>query len=171
MRPTRILALVALLGSMSVAGLAHAAGMKTYTNKKHGYSLQYPANWTRKPHADNQDVEFQAPDTNALVTASATAGTATTAQIKAQQAKVLKGLGKTHGPLTYKPVSIHGITFQLSEIVTKNSSGKLIDAVLLDTVHGAYLYDFEAFLLYKGPTYKAETATVDQMFNSITLAK
>jgi serine/threonine protein kinase len=140
-------------------------------SRAHGYSIKYPASWTRKPHANNSDIAFQAPDTNALVIASATAGTATSAQIKAQQAKVLKGLGKAQGPLTYKLAGINGVTYQLSEIVTKNTSGKLLDVVLLDTVHGPYLYDFEALLLYNGPTYKAETKTVQQMLNSITLTK
>jgi hypothetical protein len=171
MKIKHTVAFTVLLGSMSLTSLAHAAGMKTYSNKAHGYTIQYPASWTRTPHANNADIEFQAPDTNALVTASATKGTASTKEIKAQQAKVLKGLGKAQGPLNYKLASINGITYQLTEVVTKTSQGKLLDAVLLDSVHGAYLYDFEAFLLYNGPTYKAETKTVDQILNSIQLTK
>jgi hypothetical protein len=165
------MALAVLLGSMGITCAVQAAGMKTYTNKKHGYSLQYPANWTRTPHAYQQDVAFTAPDTNAIVTASATAGNATPAEVKAQQAKVLKGMGKAQGALSDKLVSIHGVTYQLSEIVTKTPQGKVLDVVLLDTVHGAYLYDFEVFLLYNGPTYKAETTTVQHMLKSITLAQ
>jgi hypothetical protein len=149
--------------------MAHAAGMKTYRNKAHGYSLLYPATWTVTPHAPHTDVEFEAPDTYAIVTAAATAGSATAAEVKAMQAKVLKGLGKAQGSLTYKLASIHGITYALSEIVTKTAQSKVLDLVLLDTVHGGYLYDFEAFLVYKGPTYKAETKTVQQILNSIQL--
>jgi hypothetical protein len=171
MRLKATLALTVLLGSMGLTGPVHAAGMKTYANKKHGYTLQYPASWTRKPHAYQQDVAFVAPDTNAIVTATATAGSATPAAIKAQQARVLKGMGKARGRLSARLVSIHGVTFQLAEIVTRTPQGKLLDAVLLDTVHGAYVYDFEAFLLYNGSTYRAETATVQQMLKSIALAR
>ncbi len=171
MRIKHTFALAVLLGSLGLAGIAQAAGMKTYTNKIHGYHMQYPATWTVTPHASNTDVEFGAPDTNAIVTASATAGSATEAEIKAQQAKVLKAAGKAQGPLSYKLVSIHGITYALSEIVTKTAQGKVLDMALLDTLHGAYLYDFDALLLYNGPTYKAETKTVQQMLNSIQLNK
>jgi hypothetical protein len=131
--------------------------------------VQYPASWTVTPQGFQIDVEFEAPDTNAIVTASATAGSATVAEVKARQAKVLKGLGKAQARLTYKVVFIHGIKYVLSEIVTKTAQRKVLDVVLLDTVHGDYLYDFEAFLLYKGPTYKAETKTVQQILNSIQL--
>jgi hypothetical protein len=144
--------------------------MKTYINKKHGYNLRYPGSWTRKPHAYQQDVAFVAPDTSAIVTATAAAGNATSAAIKAQQAKVLKGTSKAQGALSTKLVSIQGVTYQLSEVVTWTPQGKLHDAVLLDTAHGAHLYDFEAFLLYNGPTYRAETETMQQMLKSITLA-
>ena len=165
------LALAALLGSMGLAGLAHAAGMKTYTNKARGYSMRYPASWTVKKHAGQTDVEFVAPDTNAIVTATATAGSATKDQIKAQQAKILEGLGTAQGSVFFKAVSVNGIVYGLSEVVTKTAQGKLLDAVLMDTVHGAYIYDFNAVLLYHGPTYKAETTTVQHMLNSIKLAK
>jgi hypothetical protein len=164
------IALAVLLGSLGLTEMAHAAGMKTYTNKAHRYSLRYPATWTVTPHAAHTDVEFEAPDTNAIVTAYATLGSATPAAVKAQQAKVLKGAGKAQGRLTYKLASIHGITYAVSEIVTKTAQGKVLDMVLLDTVHGKYLYDFEAFLLYNGPTYTAETKTVQKILNSIKLA-
>ena len=106
-------------------------------------------------------------DTIGQVTASATKGTATEAEIKAQQSKVLKGLGKGQGPVSYKLAGIHGVAYALSEVVTKTAQGKLLDVVLLDTVHGAYLYDFEAFLLYNVPSTKPETKTVQQILNSI----
>jgi hypothetical protein len=165
------LGLAALLGSMSIADLAHAAGMNTYTNKARGYSLQYPGSWTVKKHAGRTDVEFVAPDTNAIVTATATAGRATEAAIKTQQAKILKGFGTAQGSVAFKAVGINGVTYGLSEVVTKTAQGKLLDVVLLDTVHGAYIYDFDTFLLYKGPTYKADTTTVQRMLNSIKLTK
>jgi hypothetical protein len=165
------IALALLLGNLSVAGTARAAGMQTYRNLAHGYRLQYPATWTRKPHAAQSDVELVAPDTNAIVTASATAGSATQAEIKAQQAKVLKGAGQAQGPLSYKLASIHGYTYAVSEIVTTTAEGKMLDMVLVDTVHGGYVYDFEAFLRYNGPTYKAEVKTVQQILNSIQLTK
>src|SRR5262249_50396510 len=147
----------ALLGALLVAGAgttgANAAGAsKTYTNKAHGYSLHYPAAWTAKPKSLGQDVAFYAPDQNAFVTALAVKGTATSAQIKSQQAKVLKGLGKAQGPLTYDVKAINGVAYQISEIVTKTSSGKMLDVILLDAVHGAYLYDFEGFLQMGKPS-------------------
>jgi hypothetical protein len=165
------LALAALLVGMSIAGVANAAGMKTYTNKARGYSMHYPSSWTIKKHAGRTDVEFVAPDTNAIVTATATAGSATKAAIKTQQAKILKGVGTAQGSVAFKVVGINGVTYGLSEVVTKTAQGKVLDVVLLDTVHGAYIYDFNAFLLYKGPTYKGETTTVQQMLNSIKLTK
>lgn len=173
MRMIRKTAIAVLLSSLAVTGLghgAHAAGMKTYANKAHGYTMQYPSNWTRKPHASGSDVEFDAPDHSAAVIDSATLGTATTAAIKAQQAKVLKGLGTPQGPLTYAVKSINGINYQISELVTK-TNGKLLDVILLDTVHGAYLYDFEGFIAFNKPTTKAATATIDDMLNSLTLTK
>lgn len=165
------IALAVLLGSMTVTSLAHAAGRKTYTNKAHGYSMRYPASWSVTLHAGHADVKFEAPDTDAIVSASATPGGVPAAAIKTRQAQLLKGMGTPQGSIFYKAADIHGITYQLSEIVTKTARGTVLDVVLLDAVHGAYLYDFEAFLLYKGPTYKPETTMVQQMLNSITLGK
>jgi hypothetical protein len=150
---------------------AQAAGMKTYTNKAYGYSMQYPANWTLKLHTSQADAMFTAPDTNAIVTSSGNRGTATIAAIKAQQAKVLKGLGKAQGSLTYKRVLINGVIYELSEIVTKVKSGKVLDSVLLDTVHAGNIYDFEAFVLFNASSTKGETKAVQHMLNSILLKK
>jgi hypothetical protein len=162
-----------LLSGLAIGGLGHgayAAGMKTYTNTAHKYTMQYPAAWTKKPKTQGTDVEFISPDTNAIVLDTVTVGTATKAEIKAQQATVLKGFGKAQGTLNYAVKSVNGVPFQISELVTKYQ-GKLLDVVLLDTVHGNFLYDFEGLTLYNKPTTKAETALVDQMFNSILLTK
>jgi hypothetical protein len=161
------------LSGLAIAGLGHttqAAGMKTYTNTAHKYTMQYPANWTKKLKTQGTDVEFISPDTNAIVLDTVTVGTATVAEIKAQQAKVLKGFGKAQGPLNYAVKTINGVPFAVSELVTKYQ-GKLIDAVLLDTVNGGRLYDFEGLTVFNKPSTKAETALVDKMFNSIVLTK
>ncbi len=162
-----------LLSGLAIGGLghsAHAAGMKTYTNAAHGYTMQYPSDWTKKPKGQGTDVEFISPDTNAIVLDTASLGSGTPAQIKAQQAKVLKGLGTAKGPLNYAVKVINGVSYEVSEVVT-NTQGKLLDVVLLDTVHGKYLYDFEALTLYNKPSTKAEVALVDKMLNSIVLTK
>jgi hypothetical protein len=162
-----------LLSGLAIAGLGHtaqAAGMKTYTNTAHKYTMHYPADWTKKLKVQGTDVEFISPDTNAIVLDTVTVGTATVAEIKAQQAKVLKGFGKAQGPLNYAVKSINGVQYAVSELVSKYQ-GKLIDAVLLDTVNGGRLYDFEGLTVYNKPTTKAETALVDKMFNSIVLTK
>lgn len=171
----RAIAASVLLGSLLAAGAfstgANAAGAgKTYTNKAHGYSLHYPTAWTAKPKSLGQDVAFYAPDQNAFVTALAVKGTATTAQIKSQQAKVLKGIGTAQGPLTYAVKSVNGVDYQISEIVTKTSNGKILDVILLDTVHGSYLYDFEGFLQEGKSSSQAEIKAVQGIFNSITLS-
>jgi hypothetical protein len=170
----RAIAASALLGALFAAGAgatgANAAGAtKTYANKAHGYRLHYPAAWTAKPKSLGQDVAFYAPDKNAFVTALAVKGTATTAEIKSQQAKVLRGIGTAQGPLNYAVKSVNGVAYQISEIVTK-TNGKILDVILLDTVHGAYLYDFEGFLQMGKPSAKAETKAVQGILNSITLS-
>lgn len=174
MRLRRSLGLAALISGITGASLlpqAQAAGMKTYVNKVYGYSMQYPTNWTVKLRTSQADAMFTAPDTNAIVTASGNPGTATVAQIKAQQAKVLKALGKAQGSLTYKRALINGVIYELSEIVTKVKTGKVLDSVLLDTSHAGNIYDFEVFVLFNAPSTKGETKTVQNMLNSIHLKK
>ena len=163
--------LAVLLGSMTLTGLAHAAGMKTYTNSAHGYSMSYPAAWGVYPHAHGTDIEFRAPDTNALVNATATKVPATPAQIKALLASAIKKMGKPQGPLSNKVVTINSVSYEISALVTKAPDGSVLDAAFLGTEHGGYLYTFAALLLYTGPTYKAETKTVQQILNSIVLTK
>ncbi len=90
----------------------------------------------------------------------------------AQQAKVLKGFGKAQGPLNYAVKSINGVSYGVSELVTKYQ-GKVIDAVLLDTVSGGRLYDFEgAGTVYNEAYHQGRNvALVDKMFNSIVITK
>lgn len=164
-------ALAMALGSLFLTSLAHAAGMRTYTNTAHGYRMRYPAQWRLYPHTQGTDVEFQAPDRDALVSATVAKVRISVAQIKALNASTLKGLGKPQGSIRYKVVTIHAISYEFAEVVTKTVDGRVLDVAILGTEHAGYLYSFAAFLLATAPAYKAETTTVRQILNSITMTR
>lgn len=174
-------ATIALLGACIAAGagsgapttthahqavaVAHAS--KIYVNKKTGYSIRYPASWTRQAPG-NQDLVLSSPSGTAFLTTHGVKGTATKSEIKAQQKKVLTGLGQLLGKVSYAEKAINGVPFQLSEAVVK-SKGKQIDLLVIDTVLNGYLYDFEAFVVLKGAHTNREIKQVQSALNSITI--
>lgn len=170
----KMLAGIALVGTlitadMGSAGAMSAHAMKVYTSKAHGYSMSYPSDWKVKLNGGGQDAEFRAPDGNGFLSALGVRGTATKAEIKSQQRKVLLGLGKPQGAVSYGLKTINGISYQVSEIVSKATSGQILDVIVLDTVHGAYLYDFEAISVLHTSTTKKETGEIIASLNSITI--
>jgi hypothetical protein len=135
--------------SLTGLGIAYPAGglakstaatMSTYTNAKAGYSITYPKSWT-VGKSSSTDLIAQSPDHNAFISTVSAKGTASAPAIKAQQTKVLTGLGKGVSKLTYVTKTINGTTFQISEQVVKTQAGKNLDVIVMDATKHGRLYD------------------------------
>ena len=149
-----------------------ATAFKQYVNAKAHYTVTYPAGWT-KLSSNGLDLFVGAPDQHAFLTASATAapdGSMTGAQIAAQQRKVLIGDHITPGTITHEVRAINGVDFQISEGVTTHTSNhQTLDMIILDSLHGGYLYDFDAGVVLKVHSTGGEIAQIQHSLNSIKL--
>jgi hypothetical protein len=142
------------------AGMAKSAGasMTTYTNAKAGYSISYPKSW--KAGKSSSDLLAQSPDHNAFISTVAASGTASAPAIKAQQKKVLAGLGKGVSKLTYVVKMINGTSFQISEQVVKSQGGKELDVIVMDAIKHGRIYDLGGGVVQGQANVDKENAAV-----------
>jgi hypothetical protein len=148
-----------------------AADLITYTNVKHGYSIQYPRGWTNVPHS-GEDFAFASRDLDAFVT-GATATGMTTAQLRKAAVSVLKSNKAKPGTIKVGTTIIHGVTFvTVTGDVPGEGAGEaaqLMEMSLL--VQRAKMdYFFGGVWALGRPSTKAQRADIITCLHSITFA-
>ncbi len=163
------------LAALPLSASAQARGdtaYAQYANHKAHYTMSYPATWTKLSNKD-LDLFVAAPDQHAFLTASATAaasGSMTGAQIAAQQRKVLLGDHVTPSTITHEVRDINGVVFQISEgVTTQTAHHQALDMIILDALHGGYLYDFGAGVILKLHGTATQITQLQHSLNSIAI--
>ena len=153
-----------LIGSVVVAPV-RAAGLKTYVNAKHGYSIQYPGAWHRKPDSQN-DFVFDAPDGNAEI-AGVVFPSQTKAQLLTLAVNELKSQKAKAATIKTGTIMAHGVTF-LTASGTIPGNGAQLHEIIQEAEHAKQSYGFVGDWALGQSSTPAEQAEVQAFLQSIT---